>query len=281
MKVGLCNTKPSANNIRLYECIAKGIKACGDKPILIQPNEVHLMKSVDVTIQIGMHTLAGHVWNNFRKKVVQVRKNKPCAFIDAGYFKHQQRYCVLSLFDVKNKGTYGVVNANYERLDKLELDIAPWRTDGDKILILGQNPLGYVKKPRINQIYAEWVKKLKETTDKEIVFRPHPMADMNVRGAKKLSKRRPDLKAILKDGVWACVTYSSNCSIESLLHGVPCITMSDINISWDYSSHKLEQVEDPFFCDRRDFFARVADIQHNLDEYAEGRPWRRIKSCLI
>lgn len=99
-----------------------------------------------------------------------------------------------------------------ERWDALGVDLKPWRTDGEHVLVCPNRSFG--RPGYIMPIdWAEDVKKrLERLTKRPVRIRPHPG-----NGAHK-TPLADDLK-----GAWAIVIWSSSAGVQALIAGVPVI----------------------------------------------------------
>lgn len=121
-----------------------------------------------------------------------------------------REWYALAIGGHNGSGTWPV--GGPERWDALGVDLKPWRTEGDHILVCPNRSFG-----RPGYIMPiDWpdkvVNRLRKVTNRPIRVRPHPG-----NGAHK-TPLADDLK-----GAWAVCIWSSSAGVQSLIAGVPVI----------------------------------------------------------
>lgn len=101
-------------------------------------------------------------------------------------------------------------------------------------------------------------------------FRPHPSAAAGL--------ARPCAAARLPvAGTWddarAVVTLNSSVAVESVLAGIPTVTMDEAAMAWDVTGHDPDAEATP---DRTAWAHWLAWTQWSHDEIEEGIPWPRL-----
>lgn len=156
----------------------------------------------------------------------------------------------------------------HDRLSKLNIEFAPWRTEGNHILICGARGIG---PPGIAQP-AGWelltAQRLKKLTKRPIRIRPHPGNN-----APKIP-----LADDLKD-CWAVVTWASNCATEALIAGIPVHYCGPFIATAGAATPGIESIEDPPTVDRLETFQRLAWMQWSVDEIQSGEPFERLRNA--
>jgi hypothetical protein len=168
-----------------------------------------------------------------------------------------------------------------ERWHDWGLDITPWRTDGDHILICAQRGVRD-NDPEITHP-SDWpdrvIRKIRGYTNRPILYRPHPGAPRKPclprrdwAGLTVCDAREP-LKTQLR-GCWAAVVYTSSAATECLLSGVP-VFYDGPNIAMrEAASQDFSQINNPRLPDRQGAFERMAWCQWSSDELSNGKAWR-------
>lgn len=157
-----------------------------------------------------------------------------------------------------------------ERLATLNVDLKPWRTRGEHILVCPSRGLKTSEMPQPDG-WTEWVvEKLKRYTDREIRVRPHP-GNWKPRTKEHAASLARDL-----EGAHACVIWASSAGVKSLMQGVPVIFKAPHWICAEAAGSRLEDIESPPMPDRTPAFERLASAQWSLDEIASGAPFRAL-----
>lgn len=153
-----------------------------------------------------------------------------------------------------------------ERLDRLGIELKPWRADGGHILICAQRGIGSRTMASPMDWHNTAARRLRALTKREIVVRPHP-EDVNLRGAKL-----PPLEEQMR-GAWAVVVWSSTSGVKALLEGIPVLYDAP---HWICSgaAARLDSVKAPFLGDRLPALQRMAWAQWTVAEIASGEPFR-------
>jgi hypothetical protein len=183
-------------------------------------------------------------------------------YLDNSYFDavRQQQ------FRISRNAMQRAGRADYARLDRLGLEIAPWRRSGRHIVIVEQSD--YFMRELCDypiELWREDVRrKLAAHTDRPIVVRPW------IRDKAKASS---SLAEVLVDA-WALVTHASAAANEAVLAGVPVfVTGQSVALAMGLS--QLEQIETPRRPDgRRHWAAQLAGSQFTEDEMRNGTAWR-------
>jgi hypothetical protein len=143
--------------------------------------------------------------------------------------------------------------------------IAPWRADGEHVLVCPNRSFGmpgFIMPPNWVETTVE---ALKRYTRRPVRVRPHPGNDL----PKKLLA--DDLR-----GAWAVVIWSSSAGCEALLSGIPVICMAPWWIAKGAAGDDLRQVDAPPMPDRQAAFERLAWAQWRVSEIQDGEPFRRL-----
>jgi hypothetical protein len=153
-----------------------------------------------------------------------------------------------------------------ERFAALGIELKPWRTDGNHILVCGQRGIGsptMASPPNWHEGAAE---RLRKQTKRPIKIRTHPG---NKEAAVPLSA---DLA-----GAWACAIWSSSSGIQALVAGIPVLFDAPHWVCAP-AGGTLASVESPPMDDaaRLTAMQRMAWGQWTLDDITSGEPFRRL-----
>lgn len=153
-----------------------------------------------------------------------------------------------------------------ERWDALSVELQPWRTDGDHILVCPNRSFG--RPDLIMPLrWAEDVKaRLQRVTKREIRIRPHP--GNNPVQARPLAE---DLR-----GAHACVIWSSSAGVQALIAGVPVVCGGSRWICRGATGPTPARARE-MGANHRDYVLReLAWAQWSVDEIATGEPFARL-----
>lgn len=271
-----------------------------------------------------------HVVGQFRVQAndLAYKLGKRIITIDTGFIRNQSDYELdvaastrrhKVLFDMDNRDTYEAVlkdiyyevgfdgikrRADYcvrkapeDRWRDLNVEMRPWRTDGDHILLIGQTLFGLSsQKVNIYDWYRLAVKRIRAQTNRLIVFRHHPrLVKIRAEGSRLDKDRREITKALgspkgfewsqgwtmaddLKNA-WCAVNYTSNAGVQAVLKGVPVFAGSDGNMAWEVANQdvKMVNIESPSFPERKQWVYNLAYAQWNVAEMIEGKPWQHLR----
>lgn len=141
-------------------------------------------------------------------------------------------------------------NFDGSRWQKYGVPMKPWQT-GSRIIVCGQTE---TYSPRHRSIDT-WLQGVPATH-----LRPHPAA------------YGPAHLPIARD--WSdcalAVTLNSSVGVQSVLEGVPTVTMDEGAMAWDVTSHHWGETKTP---DRQRWAEWLAWTQWTDDEIREGTPW--------
>lgn len=154
-----------------------------------------------------------------------------------------------------------------ERWSGWNVDLAPWRSDGNEIVILAQRGIGspQLRSPRLWE--SDIARSLRARTKRPVRIRAHP-------------GKLPEAISLAEDlkSAWACVTWASAAGLKAIVHGVPvfhaCPTWIGKGAAVLLDGADLEK---PFLGDRLPMLQRLAWSMFNTDEIATGEPFR----CLL
>lgn len=200
-------------------------------------------------------------------KEKQLASSKDYLALERGYSGNRYQYSSVGFNGPARLGEYCNKNSKHDRIKKLKLDIKPWKTGGDYILLLGQVPNdAALRGLNLAQWTAEVKEKISKITNKEVRFRPHPIVFPN----------NPKTLAEDLDGAAVVITYNSTSGVDAVMHGVPAITLDRASMAWDVSGHSLDDILDPPTPDRSQWLADLAYTQWTLAEISSGKCWKHL-----
>ena len=221
---------------------------------------------------------------NNGKKALIVDSNLFLAY-DSGNVNRYLRYSFNGVFPTT--GFYFDTDVDPNRWtkisSKLGIQMKPWRTSGNHILVCLQRNGGWSMRGYNSVQWAnDTIATLREITDRPIIVRGHP-------GDKK-TRYFPQHKdvflssnpSILQDlqGAWATVLYNSSPSVVSAIEGVPVFLTDpqpEHSQSHEVSNTKIKRINDPKLFDREDWVQKLAMCHWNFEELASGEAWRHFR----
>jgi hypothetical protein len=299
MKVGIfynsiSNPAKFSNKVMLMDNFKEGVIANGDTVIDYHGNQLPDQK-LDAGFVLG-YTLE----DNFRKKIINILRdqNTPQIFVDSNILHYSRkehewhRYSLNSVYP--NDGVYFFTNLDLEKWSRFSswhgVDLKPWRSQGNHILILCQRPKGW------NMFGAnqdEWldstISNIRRYSQRPIVVRMHPGDGTRFKQIEKIQKRygkkitisqheniRDDL-----DKCWCVVGYNSTPNVVSAIEGVPVFLQDPVH-SWasDVAFTDISKIEDPHMPDRSDWIHKISNIHWSNEEVKTGRLWSSIKQYI-
>ena len=153
--------------------------------------------------------------------------------------------------------------------------LKPWKPEGegDYILVIGQCP-GDAALNGMN--FDRWLNQLQHDLahfNLPIKFRPHPLAGNVTSPFERLSPDDPIENHFI--GARFVVTFSSTAGVESVLYGVPTVTIDPGSMAYPVGGHDL-MVEPPR-PDRDEWAEKLAWCQWTEEEFRNGVSWETLK----
>lgn len=185
-------------------------------------------------------------------------------------------YCDNSLFDSRRQQAFRIAKnrlqhsgtgvSDGKRFAALGIDIAPWRTGGEHIVVVPQSD-SFMR--TIAGYQGNWTEDtlaaLKARTGRPIRVRPW---------ARDKAAAASSLAADLA-GAHALVTYSSAAAVTAVLAGVP-VVVTAADCAARPMSGSLEALEDlPTPC-RQNWAGVLADSEWTVAEIRDGTAWRAL-----
>jgi hypothetical protein len=181
--------------------------------------------------------------------------------------------------------THGEENWNNMRRD-YNMNLKPWRTSGNHILICLQRPLGWSMR---GYNLMEWLNttlvKIKQHSDRPIVLRWHPGDWKNFPTGTDFSKfgvkMSPQKRHITEDLIncWALVCHNSTPSAVAPIEGIPAFITDDPGYSQggDIANTDFSQLETPNMPDREQWIRKLAQCHWSFEDLKSGRCWSHMR----
>lgn len=188
-----------------------------------------------------------------------------------------------------DKNNYANKNSNSDRWDKIKsalgIDLLPWRTNGNHILLCLQRQSGWSMKGVDNITWAiTKIEQIRKYSNRPIRVRLHPKAPVDISRLTRLgvefSKPKTSILDDLKDA-WACVLFSSSASVASIQSGVPCFVDDRSCVSYDVSNTDISKIENPVMPDRTQWIYDLAACHWHISESREGLIYKHFEPYLV
>lgn len=291
------NTKSEKTEVlRLF---AEGVRTSDDSVIEVH-NPKHLVTDLGV-IQGWVHENSQSTPHLlFRRMIIEKQRqhNKHTLAIDSNLFLYRdpgntKTYLRFSLDDIfPTTGCYFNKEVNSIQWDKikqdLNMDLQPWRSEGDHILICLQRNGGWSMK---GLDVMEWctatINELRKYTKRHIVVRAHPG---DRRASEYLQLNFPKVhistnKNILDDfkNAWATITYNSSPGVASAIEGVPVFVTDPIpehSQAFPVANTDLSKIENPTTPDRESWIQSISMSHFSFKDLESGEAWKVIREYL-
>jgi hypothetical protein len=167
-----------------------------------------------------------------------------------------------------------------DRLRKIGWTFEPWRGRGEHIVLAGSSAK-YHEFYGLREPTAYWAKVVRQlqSNPRPIVYRPKPTwkEAIEIPGT-RFSGGDESITDVLR-GAHAVLTHGSNACFESVLAGVPVVSLGP-SIARPISSTLLGEVEKPRLAtdrERRAWLSFLAYSQYTLAEMASGLAWKTLR----
>jgi hypothetical protein len=249
--------------VEVLEAFAAGARSQGASVLIQTQHQVVDCKLAVILGWVGTKIRGPHI--QLRRDVIdhQRKTGNHVMPIDSSCFKFVDQDSVFLRYSLDgvfyNKDIYANADSDdtkwCEIQHKFGLELQPWRTQGEHVLVCLQRDGGWSMK---GIDMSEWtyrtVHQLRDLTQRPILVRPHPKYRMDLSGLSGIpnvkqsmdgSKLQQDLK-----GAWAAVFCNSSSSVAAVLAGIPVFADDDDCVAWAVANHDLQQIEDPAMPDR-------------------------------
>ncbi len=166
------------------------------------------------------------------------------------------------------------------------MDLSPWRTNGDHILITLQRPHGWSMR---GQDVMAWLDttyhKIRQYTDRPIKLRWHPGDKKNYPVNLDLTHWNvtlsPIQRPIMEDlrDCWALVCHNSSPSSVAAIEGIPVFITDDPSYcqAGEVANTDFSLLENPQMPDREHWIRKIAQCHWSFDDLQSGRCWSHMR----
>ena len=214
----------------------------------------------------------------------RVMKEYPLSvYIDLGYWKRRLRSRYDGYHKVIVNGRHPTdyfqqKKHNHNRLKDLNLDIKPWRKNGNHILVAAMSDKAARAEGLAHTIWErDIINQIKRKTDIPILFRPKPNC-MRTRAVQGTTYDKGVDLSVRLDSAHAVVCRQSNVAVDAIVAGVPVYCEKGVGVSLSMGS--IDQIADPPMPsdeDRMQFLADVSWTQFTTHEIGIGLPFNHLR----
>lgn len=244
-------------------------------------HEVRFVARDEVDGEADVHVC----WSIKRPNIVSWREatGKPVLVMERGHVGDRMVFTSCGWNGLGRRGTYPTAPDGGARWNKhFGYLMQPWKVGGRYALLIGQVPSDsalYNLEPGFEK-WAQVMTDILISRRYTVRFRPHPYV---VRHGDNFCPKHAEHSTtpyLAEDLIKAalCVTYNSTSGVESVLAGVPTVTMDEGAMAWPVTSHSfLDPLVRP---DRTAWAHDLAWTQWTVDEIASGDAWAHLAPIL-
>lgn len=297
MRVGIfynsiSNPAKFSNKVMLMDNFRAGVLANGDEVV-----EFHNTQLPNQPLDAGF-VLGYTLEENFRRQIINKLKqqNSLPIFVDSNilHYARQEhewhRYSLNSVYP--NDGVYFFNGLNSNKWNDYSswhnVDIKPWRTNGNHILVLAQRPKGWNMFGNDQDSWLETtINNIQKYSQRPIRVRMHPGDGKKQQQIDKLLSRggvtistAGNIKEDLVN-CWSTVGYNSTPNVVAAIEGVPGYVADPVH-SWaqDIAYTDLSLIENPPMPDRTEWLNKIANIHWSNTEVKTGLLWQSIRQYI-
>lgn len=263
MKVHVFEPWYDPGHQKLLRALAEGIpgaKVC----------DVRQYEPCDVAVIFGM-VKASYARTQTKAQIIRKHKG-PLLVMERGYVRRDEYYS-LGFGGINGWADHCNSGMSDDRWKALGVDLKPWRSGGDYVVVCGQVPWDVSVQDTDHRAWCQDTVEMLRRRGYEVRFRPHPMTV--TRGVDYGVTPHP--KAEIDQARFA-VTWNSNSAVDAAVAGVPVVAMNRGSMAWDVAGHDLDAF--PPKPDRTQWAADLAYAQWNIGEFRSGAAWAHISRGL-
>lgn len=233
----------------------------------------------DVAIVFGVFKNAVP-FSKYRGRVIdeQKRLNQKVIILETGYVHRgndEEHYYAAGFNGLNGRADFRNKDMPSDRWEKLNIEFKPWNMNDDGIILLcGQVPWdASVQNINMSDWLLDMMHLITQISDREVVFRPHPLAKMPpINGFEySICPVKEDFKR-----AFSVITYNSNTAVESVIDGIPSFSFDVGSMAYEVTSHNLNYLNIPFIFDRQQWGNNLAYCQWSLEEMRQGETWNHL-----
>jgi hypothetical protein len=166
------------------------------------------------------------------------------------------------------------------------MDLKPWRTNGNHILMCLQRPMGWSMRGRnLMQWLDETFGRIRQYSDRPIVLRWHPGDWKNFPAGADFTPYNvilsPQERHITQDLVncWALICHNSTPSSVATIEGIPAFITDQPGYcqAGEVVNTDFNLLENPILPDREQWIRKLAQCHWSFDDLRSGRQWAHMR----
>jgi len=293
---------PNNSNLEkplILDYFCQGVIAVGDTAVAHK--EMSVLDCDVALIQGFVHNDGKQMPHlNLRKSAIdrQYKNGKRSLVVDSNLFLYVNKTNPLHYLRYSFDGVFPTTGFYFDKdIDpsrwikisrNLNLNLKPWRTSGNHILLCLQRNGGWsMQGLDVIQWMNLIITNIRKHSNRPIVVRAHP-GDKKIKSILKINHKNVLLstKENLVDdlrGAWATVVYNSSPSVASIIEGVPAFltdTIPQHSQSFDVANTDISNIENPVMPDRQAWVEKLAMCHWNFDELKSGEAWQFFKKYI-
>jgi hypothetical protein len=168
------------------------------------------------------------------------------------------------------------------------MDLKPWRTQGNHILITLQRPLGWSMRGfNLMKWLENTFREIRKYSNRPIIIRWHPGDWKSYPVYEALLKQynatiSPQERHITEDLVncWALVCHNSTPSSVACIEGIPAFITDDPGYcqAGDVANLDFSKLENPWMPDRELWIRKLAQCHWSFEDTKSGRCWAHMRN---
>lgn len=280
-----------ADRNRKVECLRAFAQGCRS----IGLNVLEQEKPQVVSGRLGV--ILGWVGQSIRGPHIQLRQNvinnQRVMSIDGSCFKFADPNSVFLRYSLDgvyyNTNQYANNNSGPEKWNtiqqRLNLDLKPWRRNGEHVLICGQRDGGWsMKGVDMNQWALESVNTIRRKSNRPILIRPHPRNPIDTKLFAGISNLRFSQGTTLEQDLhnaWASVFFNSSSCVASILAGVPVFAADSDCVAYKIATHNLTAIENPEMPNRDQWLWDLSSAHWTDEDSRQGLIWKKFEQYIV
>jgi len=280
MKIGVFHPEDNAEHIETLKAFTEGLRASGET-VFWGPFQTYNMCDFDLAIVFGIgKKYVKASWQRGAIIETQQMAGKNVLILEKGFIKRDTHYMV-GLNGLNNRANFNLKSRVMpsDRFEKLNVDLKPWRTEGEHVLLIGQVPWDASVQHTDHIAWltntAAWIN---SQTSRTVIFRPHPLAAKATPSIFGTQRSNRSLESDLRKA-HAVVTFNSNTGVDALLEGIPAYADDEGSMIYSVCNRlKNNAIDCPSLYNRETWAYNLAYTQWNYEEMRSGEAWAHIKS---
>lgn len=215
------------------------------------------------------------IWGHKQTKLIASQREAGGDYLvmELGYFGDRRgKFVSLGFNGLNGHAEFHAKNMPGDRWEKHGVPVAPWKTGGEYVLVMGQvaGDASLATCPD----YPRWLVQACEKAKAyglPVYFRPHPL--QRVADKVPVQRKTGPLDQALA-GAAAVIAWNSNSLVDAALAGVPVIAGDRGSMAWPVAAHGIG---DPLYRpSRTQWLHDLAYCQWTHDEIASGEAWAHL-----